>query len=312
MILSVSRRTDIPARYADWFFHRLQQGDVLVRNPMRPHSVARIPLTPDIVDGIVFWTKNPAPLLSRLPLLRAYPFYVQVTLNAYGPDLEPGVPSKQHVVLPAMRRLADAIGPERVIWRYDPILLNPTYTIAHHLTYFERIAGKLRDVTHKCIFGFIDEYRNTRHNAGALSLRPVAADAIGSLVPRMAQVAASCEIALEACCESPDLAAFGVMPSCCIDAGLLERIAGRPLRLAKDRSQRKECRCAESIDIGAYNTCPNGCKYCYANYDEAKIPRNAALHDPQGPLLFGSITEEDEVYNRKVVSCKKDQEPLRF
>ena len=115
MILSVSRRTDIPAHYAEWFFRRLAAGYVCTRNPVNPKQVSRIALSSDTVDGIVFWTKNPTPMLERLPELEGYPYYFQVTMTSYGPDLEPGVPGKNDVVIPAFQALSREIGPERVI-----------------------------------------------------------------------------------------------------------------------------------------------------------------------------------------------------
>ena len=129
MIISASRRTDIPAYYPDWFYNRIREGYVCVRNPMNFHQVSRIDLSPDVVDGIVFWTKNPLPLMSRLEELRAYPFYFQFTLTPYGKDVEPGVPSKNDIILPAFQELSRRIGPERGIWRYDPILFTNRYTM---------------------------------------------------------------------------------------------------------------------------------------------------------------------------------------
>ena len=124
MILSVSRRTDIPAFYSDWFLRRLQEGYCLVRNPMNPRQISRIALSPKVVDCIVFWTKNPAPLLQKLPEIRrmGYEFYFQFTLTPYGRDLEQNLPAK-NVLLSTFRKLGQLIGPERVVWRYDPIVV---------------------------------------------------------------------------------------------------------------------------------------------------------------------------------------------
>ena len=139
MIISASRRTDIPAYYSDWFCNRLREGFVCVRTPMNFHQVSRIALSSDVVDGIVFWTKDPRPLMPRLEELRAYPYYFQFTLTPYGKDMEPGLPDKGAVLLPAFQMLSDMIGPERVIWRYDPILLTARYTADFHITAFRQI-----------------------------------------------------------------------------------------------------------------------------------------------------------------------------
>lgn len=173
LIISASRRTDIPAYYPDWFCNRIREGYVCVRNPMNFHQVSCISLSPDVVDGIVFWTKNPLPLMSRLEELRAYPFYFQFTLTPYGKDVEPGVPSKNDVILPAFQELSRKIGPERVIWRYDPILLTDRYTMDYHITFFSRLARRLEGYTRKCIISFVDLYRNTQTNMSGLGFEPL-------------------------------------------------------------------------------------------------------------------------------------------
>ena len=123
-MISASRRTDIPAFYSDWFFNRLKEGYVLVRNPMNIHQVSRIALDPDVVDFIVFWTKNPKPMLNKLYELQNYNYYFQFTLNSYYNDIEPNVPSKGKEVIQTFKTLFDIAGRERVAWRYDPILIN--------------------------------------------------------------------------------------------------------------------------------------------------------------------------------------------
>lgn len=136
MIISASRRTDIPSYYSEWFFNRLNEGYVFVRNPMNAHQISKISLLPDVVDGIVFWTKNPTPMLNKLDRLEKYHYYFQFTLTAYGPDVEKNIPSKNKIILPAFRRLSKEIGKEKVVWRYDPIFFNEIYTIE---TYYESI-----------------------------------------------------------------------------------------------------------------------------------------------------------------------------
>ena len=140
MIISASRRTDIPTYYSDWFFNRIKEGFVFVRNPMNAHQISRIDLRPDVVDGIVFWTKNPLPMLDRLDLLKEYTYYFQFTLTSYGEDVESNIPSKSNVIIPSFQRLSDKLGPERVIWRYDPIFLSQKYSIDYHIHYFEMLA----------------------------------------------------------------------------------------------------------------------------------------------------------------------------
>ena len=168
MIISASRRTDIPAYYSDWFFERIRAGYVLVRNPMNTHQVSRIILSPDVCDGIVFWTKNPLPMLGRLSELSDYPYYFQFTLNAYGRDVEPNIPQKDSVLIPGFIKLSRLTGRERVVWRYDPILLNEKYTLGYHLKYFEKLAQRLHPYTEKCIVSIVDNYRSICRGMKAL------------------------------------------------------------------------------------------------------------------------------------------------
>ena len=174
MIISASRRTDIPACYSRWLLQRMEQGYVLVRHPMRYHQISRVSLSPSIVDGMVFWTKNPTPMLPYLDALGAYPYYFQFTLTAYGQDMETNIPSKNDVVIPAFRRLADKIGPHRLVWRYDPIILTANYTVEYHVHYFREIAKRLAGYTQKCVISFVDFYRNTQAQLSDLQVMPMA------------------------------------------------------------------------------------------------------------------------------------------
>ena len=160
MIISASRRTDIPSCYPEWFVRRLQQGFVYVRSPFDAHRLSKVALTPDVVDCIAFWTKNPLPLMPYLDRLEPYPYFFLFTLTGYGRNVEPGVPDKADVMIPAFQQLADRIGPDRVIWRYDPIFFTDTYTMAYHVRAFRAIAEALRGCTHTCIISFLDRYRS--------------------------------------------------------------------------------------------------------------------------------------------------------
>ena len=305
MIISASRRTDIPAYYAQWFLRRLEAGFVCVRNPVNFHQVSRIPLSPEVVDGIVFWTKNPTPMLDRLSLLKDYPFYFQFTLTAYAQDLEPGVPNKNEVIIPAFQELSRRIGPERVIWRYDPILLTPKYTIDYHVHYFEELCKRLSGYTLKCVISFVDLYRHLGQRFQALDNGE-----IYELAGRFSAIAQKYHLTLETCAERLDLSQFGIRHGHCVDGELLERLIGQPLSLSKDKNQRDACGCMTSIDIGMYDSCANGCKYCYANHAPAAVRRNLQAHDPASPLLCGGLAPEDIIKDRAVASCKETQERL--
>lgn len=302
MIVSASRRTDIPSFYSEWFFNRLKEEYVLVRNPMNFHQISRISLSPEVVDGIVFWTKNPAPMLGRLDELEKYHYYFQFTLNAYGTEVENNLPSKNDVIIPIFQRLSGEIGREKVVWRYDPIFFNEKYTMEYHCRYFERLASKLAPYTEKCIVSFIDIYKNTKRSAGLLHMREPDAERQYELMEKFADTAQKYDISMDTCVEANDFGALGVGRAHCIDRQRLERIGHYTLKLDEDKNQRKNCGCAAAIDVGAYNTCKNGCLYCYANYMSAAVSGNMAKHDPKSPLLFGEIREDDIVKERAVGS----------
>lgn len=310
MILSISRRTDIPTYYSDWFFNRIKEGFVYVRNPMNIHQISRISLSPEVVDGIVFWTKNPLPMIERLDELSPYVYYFQFTVNSYGKDVEPNIPSKNDVIIPAFQKLSKKIGKEKVIWRYDPIFFNEKYTIDYHVKYFKMLSTKLAGYTEKCTISFVDLYKNTQRNISSLNIQVPNIEQIKMLVTQLNQIAAEYGIYIDTCAEKIDLEKFGIKHSHCIDKQRFELLGQYSLNVDKDKNQRPECGCFSSIDIGTYNTCKNGCLYCYANYSEKAVNSNSLLHDPTSPLLFGTICENDVVKEREVHSCRDCQMKL--
>ena len=243
--------------------------------------------------------------MDHLPLLKDYPFYFQFTLTAYAQDLEPGVPNKNEVIIPAFQELSRRIGPERVIWRYGPILLTPKYTIDYHVHYFEELCKRLSGCTLKCVISFVDLYRHLGQRFQALGNGEIYQRA-----GRFSDIAQEYHLTLETCAERLDLSQFGIRHGHCVDGELLERLIGQPLSLSKDKNQRDACGCMTSIDIGMYDTCANGCKYCYANHAPASVRRNLQAHDPASPLLCGGLAPEDIIKGRAVASCKETQERL--
>lgn len=303
MIVSASRRTDIPAFYGEWFMNRLAAGQVLVRNPRNPRRISRVPLNRDLVDCIVFWTKNPGPMQDRLAVLdrEGWPFYVQFTLTPYGADVETKLPPKERL-LDAFRRLADQVGPDRVVWRYDPVVLNEEYPAARHVEDFGSLARALAGHTRRCVFSFVDLYRRNRNSLRGVTDGETPEDAMSALAADLAGLATEHGLRLAACTEELDLSGCGVERAACIDKALIEHIVGFPLRAAKDPSQRKSCGCVESVDIGEYDTCPYGCRYCYATSDARKVAANVRRHDPASPILVGRPEERDTITDRQARS----------
>lgn len=310
VILSVSRRTDIPDYYSEWFMNRLKEGFLYVRNPMNPHQISRIDVSPRVVECIVFWTKNPTNMMKQLIHLQNYTYYFQFTLTGYGKDIEPGLPDKRSVLIPVFQRLSEAIGKERVIWRYDPILINKKYTMDYHIKAFGEIAERLADYTEKVVISFIDFYEKTRRNTEGLAMKEMTQEDIVCLAGEMAKIAFKHHLRIETCAEQIDLRHIGIEHGSCIDQKLIERLLGCRLNGGKDKNQRKECGCLESIEVGTYHTCLNGCKYCYANFSDRKVKESVKLYRADSPLLCGNIESEDKVTNRKIRILRDDQMSL--
>jgi hypothetical protein len=264
MLISASRRTDIPAFFADWFFSRIREGCVLTQNPFHPQQVKQVDLTPLAVDGFVFWSKNPEPMLDRLSLLVDYPFYFQFTVNAYGQAIEPAVPEKEKVI-ESFRRLSALIGPERIIWRYDPIFISDQWTPQRHLDHFGSLASRLSGLTSQCTTSFVDVYRKNIRAMRLQGLTPPDPDQIRFLGAGLAGICSGQKMQLQTCAETVDLSDLGVGHASCVDAEKMAAISGRPTTAAKDKQQRPACGCSAGVDIGHYNTCRHGCVYCYAN-----------------------------------------------
>lgn len=306
MIISASRRTDLPACYSDWFLNRVRERYVLVRNPMNPHSVSRVDLSPDAVDCIVFWTKNPTPMLDKLDALKDYPFYFQFTLTPYENDVETNLPPKFRLV-EAFHRLAERIGPERVIWRYDPIFLNGRYSFTFHEEFFARLAEQLKGCTEKCTISFLDVYPKIKRQLAQLETGEVPTQQQRALAKRLAEIATQYGLKIDVCSEEGDFSEFGISRAHCIDPALISRLLGFPVKAGKDKNQRPECGCIASVDIGAYDTCRNGCRYCYANHSLEAVRRNSASYAPLSPLLCSRLCPEDTVRNRKAESLNPNQ-----
>ena len=209
MILSVSRRTDIPNYYSDWLFNRLREGFLYVRNPMNPHQISRISLSAQVVDCIVFWTKNPEPMLERLEELKEYPFYFQFTLTGYGTDIEPGVPHKKEEMIRVFQQLSERIGSRRVIWRYDPILFKQVYTPEYHRKAFSQIASALNGCTEKCVISFVDTYAKNRKSMENLKVYDLEKEQLLAFAGSLAEEADRNHMTIASCAEAIDLSACG-------------------------------------------------------------------------------------------------------
>ena len=294
MIISASRRTDIPAFYFDWFLNRLRAGFVDVVNPFNRRQVSRVSLAPQAVDCIVFWTKDPAPMLVKLATLEAYPYYVQISITPYGSDVETNLRPKA-AIIKTVQNLSSMLERHRVVWRYDPILLNERYTITSHLEWFKRSLEQLAPSVERCVISFIDMYTKAKKNTQGLNLRELTEDEMHELAAGFADIAKGCGVKLQTCSEAVALEQYGITHGACIDSGLVERIMGKPLRIGKAKSQRPLCDCVESFDIGGYDTCIHGCRYCYANASPERARLGFAGHDDNASCITGRLVGDEKI-----------------
>lgn len=307
MILSVSRRTDIPAFYSTWFMNRIKSGFVMVRNPFNHKQISKISLNPEYIDCIVFWTKNAQPIMKYLDeISNNYLFYFQYTLNAYDRDIEPSADSLENR-LEIIKQLSSKIGKEKVIWRYDPILISDKYTVNWHISQFEKISNELSNYVETCVFSFLDIYDKIIKNIYSINGKAPSYEEKMYISKKFSQIAEANNIKLKTCSEDIELSKYNIRPSCCIDPILIGKLLNCEIKTKKDSNQRQTCGCVESIDIGEYNTCLNGCLYCYANYSYNSVIQNCKKHDVNSPLLIGDITSDDKVTERKISSSKDIQ-----
>ncbi len=296
MILNTGQRTDIPAYYSEWFINRIEAGEVLSRNPYNPQQVIRYRLDPEVVDLLVFGTKNPAPLLPHLEKLSRFSQLWHITITPYGRDIEPNVPPVSEVV-ESVKALSKSIGANRIFWRYDPVFISDKYSADFHKRAFDKIAAALSGSAQNGVISFIDLYEKTVRNFPTVTevSKPLRLE----LGESFAGSAKRHGIKLYACCEDEELSRFGIDTQGCMTKEVVQGVIGERLEMPKPQYARAQCRCLLGNDIGAYNTCPHMCKYCYANYDSRIVMNNYRNHDPDSPLLLGRLNPDDTVKDAK-------------
>ncbi len=307
MLLFASGRTDIPAFYSEWLLKRLRAGFVDVRNPYSHQQVTRYALDPKLVDCLVFCTKNPAPILPRIEEIRELGFksYFFVTLTPYGKEIEPNVPEK-NAVLEAVRELAEKVGPQNVCWRYDPIFVSGEYPVSFHIKAFREYAQKLQGATSRCVISFIDLYEKTKKNFP--SVREVSESDQIFIAQAFSKIARENDMTIESCAEKVDLSAYGVEKGACVSKQVIESAVGFRIKEGLHKQiLRNHCLCLPTRDIGAYNSCPHGCRYCYANYDKKSVDRNFAAHNPDSTFLIGGAEKGDILKEAKQESWRDFQ-----
>lgn len=292
MIISASYRTDIPAFYGRWLLIRLAAGECRVINPYGGPAY-RVGLTPDEAAGFVFWTRNAGPFLTGFDAVaaRGFPFVVQFTITGYPRALEPGVPDAA-MAIEQVRALATRWGSRVAVWRYDPVVLTSATPPQWHRDNFARLAAALAGTVDEVVLSFVQPYRKTARNMAAAAQhhdlvwhRPPI-DEQRALLTDLAALAAERDMVVSLCTQ-PDLVGIpGTAPARCIDVQRLSDVAGRSI-VGRTKGNRPGCLCAESRDIGAYDSCAQGCVYCYAVADQDRARQRLRAHDPDGEFLFG-------------------------
>jgi hypothetical protein len=296
MIISASRRTDIPAFYAKWFIRRVREGYCTVPNPFNAEQVSRASLKPRDVDVIVFWTRNPAPLLPYLDELDAggLRYYFQYTILKNPKELDQNRPAFEQS-LSTFQRLSQQIGSGRVVWRYDPIVFTEKTGMSFHMETYQEIAQMLKGCTHRSVISIMDFYRKTQERFQALEknglsiyqVQGSSGNRFETLMSALARSAKENEMEIVSCAEELDLSSYGIKAGKCIDDGYIGRIFGIEVGHKKDPGQRKACGCVTSQDIGMYDSCLFGCQYCYATSSFERAKTNHSRHDPESPSLIG-------------------------
>lgn len=270
---------------------------------MNHSQVSRISLSPDVVDCIIFWTKDAKNIIPHLKFIEdmGYKYYFQFTLTPYDCTIERNIRDKTDIVNTFIE-LSNLIGKDRVFWRYDPIILNNRLTVDYHLEQFLQLCERLHSYTESITISFVDSYKKLKTD----TVRDLTEDEIVELSVFIGQTAKNYDLNVTACSERMDLTNYGIGKASCIDKSIIDKICGHKLELKQDKNQRQNCGCFESIDVGTYNTCANGCVYCYANYSEKSVAANMKRHNPNSDMLNDALKAGERVIERKVKSYKSD------
>ncbi len=308
MIINTGGRTDTVNYYSEWLLKRFRDGVVYTRNPLFPNNVYKYILTPDLVDCIIFCSKNYEPILNRIhEITNKFNVFCHYTITAYEKDIEPNVPDI-NTSINTLIRLSKIVGKNRVAWRYDPILLTNKYTVERHLGTFNYMAERIAPYAAFCIFSFVEMYKKLEKNMPELI--PFTNDDKIQILYGLGKTAKKYNLKIQTCAASEDYTQYGIENSGCITSKILAQSNNLNIKNIQHKGNRKNCRCLPSRDIGAYDTCPNGCKYCYANQNPEIAYKNIKFHNPNSPILIGNIDKTDNIIEAKQESFALPQRRL--
>lgn len=293
MIINTGSRTDTVQYYSDWLLKRFKEGFVYSRNPLFPNIVTRYELNPNILDCVVFCSKNYEPILDRLTeITDKFNTYFHYTITAYGRDIEPNVPNIDESI-ETLIKLSKIVGKQKIAWRYDPILLTKKYTKQVHYNTFDYMSKRLSPHIDRCIFSFVDMYKKLETNMPEIIIlnnndKIEIAKNIGSIAKKHNMI-------IQTCATIEDFKQFGILQTGCMTSEILGNANNITFKKVRHSGNRQGCKCIENRNIGDYDTCPNGCKYCYANKNPQIAQENYKKHNPNDLMILGNLKPTDEI-----------------
>ncbi len=310
MIINVGGRTDIVNYYTPWLLNRLSEGYAYSRNPFARENVYKLSLKPEDVDCLLFCSKNYQPILKHIgDIDEKYNILCNYTITAYGKDIEPKVPSINQSIK-TLEQLSDIVGSNKILWRYDPILLTKKYTVEKHLETFEYMAEKISPLVYRCIFSFVDMYKKVEENMSEIIL--LTEEDKVDLLKGIGEISKKYNLYTQSCATNESYGKYGIHPAGCTTREILEQAHNVVYKNVKGTGIRDNCHCIPSRDIGAYNSCLSECKYCYANR-KPEIPKNVIkLHDEKSPLLLGHLKEDDKLIDTEVIRYIEPKQTTLF
>lgn len=291
MIINTGGRTDTVNYYSDWLLKRFEEGFVYARNPLFPNHITNYRLDPEIVDCVVFCSKNYRPIIQNINCItERFNVFCHYTITAYGRDIEPNVPTIDESIK-TLIELSHKVGRKCIAWRYDPVLLTEKYTIQKHLEIFDYMSSKIAPYVSFCIFSFVEMYKRLETNMPELI--PLTDSDKQILSKGLGEIAEKYGLRIQTCGTEDTYKQYKIEISGCMTTANLGDAIGCQFKKMAHKGTRSGCNCMPSRDIGAYNTCLNGCKYCYANKKPQSALENHKRHDPDSPLLVGNILPTD-------------------
>lgn len=293
MIISASKRTDIPAFYSEWFIRNLKKGKFQVRNPLFPSKVSEYRFEKQDIDCIVFWTKYPKPLMKHIDYLSEnFNFYFQFTLNDYPRTIEPNLPTIDDRIQ-TFKDLSLKIGKDKIVWRYDPIVITYSTDVDYHIFHFKKIFNEIKDYTNKIVISFVDEYVRNQRRLRDIKNEFITDRQVEFIIKEFNGIVKSSNIEIFGCAEDKYID-LGLKSWKCIDDELINKLFNIKLKTINSK-EREDCHCIKNIDVGTYNSCLYNCVYCYANNGnlDFKIVKN--FEDIESNLQIGEITDTDLV-----------------